>query len=195
MSTWGDIAADVAKAAPILGNLLPGVGTIAGAGVGAVASIVASALGTTPDPDAVKTALANDPEAYAKLKQAELDNKATLATLALQREQAQLAADTAQLATVNQTMQSETNSPDAYVRRWRATWGYISAVSFAVVSVFVLYLMVMGIHEHDAAAIAAVPGVITAFVMLFGVPGAILGIHTWKQGSADVERAKGTPAS
>ncbi|MEX3972266.1 hypothetical protein [Paraburkholderia caribensis] len=95
MSNWGDVAATIAKAAPILGNLIPGVGTVAGAGVGAVASIVASALGTSPDPDSIMAALKNDPEALAKVRQAELDNQTQLAQIAMQREQNQLAAQTA----------------------------------------------------------------------------------------------------
>lgn len=96
MSTWGDVAATVAKVAPILGNILPGVGTVAGLGVGAAASILASALGASPDPDSVMAALKNDPEALAKVRQAELDNQTQLANIAMQREQNVLAAQTAQ---------------------------------------------------------------------------------------------------
>lgn len=96
MSTWGDVAATVAKVAPILGNILPGVGTVAGLGVGAAASIVASALGASADPDSVMAALKNDPEALAKVRQAELDNSTQLAQIAMQREQNQLSAQTAQ---------------------------------------------------------------------------------------------------
>jgi hypothetical protein len=96
MSTWGDVAESVAKAAPILGNLLPGVGTVAGLGVGAVASIVASALGVSPDPDSIMSALKSDPEALAKVRTAELDNQTQLANIAMQREQNALAAQTAQ---------------------------------------------------------------------------------------------------
>lgn len=96
MSTWGDVAATVAKVAPILGNILPGVGTVAGLGVGAAASIIASALGASADPDSVMAALKSDPEALAKVRQAELDNQTQLANIAMQREQNELAAQTAQ---------------------------------------------------------------------------------------------------
>jgi len=98
MADWGSIAKDVAKAAPILGNLLPGVGTVAGIGVGAVASIVASALGVPADPDSVATALQNDPDAYVKLKTAELDNKAKLAELSITQENNRALAANAQYA-------------------------------------------------------------------------------------------------
>jgi hypothetical protein len=96
MSTWGDVAATVAKVAPILGNILPGIGTVAGLGVGAAASILASALGTDASPDSVMSALKNDPEALAKVRQAELDNQTALAKIAADREGAQLAAQLAQ---------------------------------------------------------------------------------------------------
>jgi hypothetical protein len=96
MADWASVAKDIAKYAPILGNLIPGVGTVAGVAVGAAASIAASALGVPADPDSVETALKTDPEAYVKLRQAELDNSAKLAELAVTREQNQLVASTAQ---------------------------------------------------------------------------------------------------
>jgi hypothetical protein len=99
MASWSDIAGVIAKSAPLLGNLLPGVGTIAGVGVGAVASIVASALGVSADPEAILSALKSDPAALAKVGQAELDNQSRLAEIAMQRDQNVLAAESAQYVT------------------------------------------------------------------------------------------------
>jgi hypothetical protein len=90
-ANWGDIARDISKAAPLLGNLLPGVGTIAGAAVGGVAAIVASALGVPADPDSIQAALANDPDAYVKLKTAEMENRTALAQISLSQFQAGIA--------------------------------------------------------------------------------------------------------
>lgn len=98
MSTWADVASAVSKFAPILGNAVPGVGTVVGAGVGLAASVIAKALGTDPSPDSVMSALAADPDAMVKLKQAELDHEKDLAQIAAQREAASLAAQTAQYA-------------------------------------------------------------------------------------------------
>ncbi|WP_257834512.1 hypothetical protein [Burkholderia glumae] len=96
MSTWGDVASAVSKFAPILGNAVPGVGTVVGAGVGLAASVIAKALGTEPTPDSVMSALSSDPDAIVKLKQAEMDHEKDLASIAAQREAAALAAQTAQ---------------------------------------------------------------------------------------------------
>lgn len=90
-STWGNVAEAIAKFAPILGNALPGVGTLIGAGVGLAASVAARALGVAPDPDSVMAAIAADPQASLKLKQAELDHEKDLATIGAQREATQLA--------------------------------------------------------------------------------------------------------
>ncbi|MDR5772070.1 MULTISPECIES: hypothetical protein [unclassified Caballeronia] len=91
MSTWGDVASAVSKFAPILGNAVPGVGTVVGAGVGLAASVIAKALGTDPSPDSIMAALAADPDAIVKLKQAEMDHEKDLASIAAQREQTNLA--------------------------------------------------------------------------------------------------------
>lgn len=95
-STWGDVAAAVSKFAPILGSAVPGVGTVVGAGVGLAASVIAKALGTDPTPDSIMSALATNPDAIVKLKQAELDHERDLAQIAASREAALWAAQTAQ---------------------------------------------------------------------------------------------------
>jgi hypothetical protein len=96
MSTWGDVASAVSKFAPILGNAVPGVGTVVGAGVGLAASVIAKALGTDPSPDSIMSALSADPDAIVKLRQAEMDHEKDLVELAKERELGVLAAQTAQ---------------------------------------------------------------------------------------------------
>jgi hypothetical protein len=82
---WSDIAGAVGKAAPILGTALGGpLGGVAGA-------LIASALGTSNDADAVNTALAADPAALEKLKEAEMANKVQMQQLVITAEQNRLA--------------------------------------------------------------------------------------------------------
>lgn len=69
---WSDIGRAVGSAAPMLGTLLGGP---AGAAVGA---LVASALGTRNDPDAVNAALAADPSALARVQELQINAKVEL---------------------------------------------------------------------------------------------------------------------
>ncbi|CAM0052614.1 hypothetical protein VPHK479_0004 [Vibrio phage K479] len=75
---WKSISNLVGQAAPLLGGLLGGP---VGAGAGA---LVAQVLGTEPTPQAIKQKLDADPEAYLKLKTAELDHEKELTRLQLE---------------------------------------------------------------------------------------------------------------
>lgn len=78
---WKKIGNIVGGAAPWLGSLLGGkVGESAG-------NLVASVLGCKPEPKAIEEAIAADPNALLKLKQAEMDHKVTLEKLAFQEKQ------------------------------------------------------------------------------------------------------------
>jgi len=82
---WKDIAGIAGKAAPLIGGLLGGP---AGAAVG---GIVASALGTEDTPEAVHAALRADPQALAKVREAELTHKTELERLKLREGEMYLA--------------------------------------------------------------------------------------------------------
>jgi hypothetical protein len=76
--TWKDIGSVIGKAAPVIGGLLGGpVGTAAG-------KLVANVLGCEESPEAVQAELAKNPEAFVKLKTAEIKHKGKLAELALE---------------------------------------------------------------------------------------------------------------
>lgn len=88
---WGDVSKLVGGAAPILGTLLGGP---AGAAVG---GLIASALGTSGDADAVHAAISADPTAALKLATVESDNKVKLQGMMLDHADRLVAADTAQM--------------------------------------------------------------------------------------------------
>ena len=168
MSTWGDVAASVAKAAPILGNLLPGVGTVAGLGVGAVASIVASALGVSPDPDSIMSALKNDPDALAKVRTAELDNQTQLAQIAMQREQNTLAAQTAQYqadAADRQSARTLASSPNGDHTPRNLAYIYTFALIFVIAAHFYIVITRIVIDPAAFTILGNIEGVLIAMVL------------------------------
>lgn len=89
---WSKISSVVGTAAPILGTLLGGP---AGAAAG---SLVAAALGTSNDPEAVSAALVADPSALAKIRELEINSKVQLQQLVVQAENNRLQAEAAQYA-------------------------------------------------------------------------------------------------
>lgn len=77
MTDWTKVGQKLADIAPMLGTV---VGGPAGTAIGAV---IAATLGTANNPDAVLTAIANDPNAALKLKELELSENASLRAHAL----------------------------------------------------------------------------------------------------------------
>lgn len=89
---WSDIGSLVGKAAPIVGTLLGGP---AGAAVGAM---VANALGTTNDADAVSAALTGSPDAIVRVQELQANARVQLEQLAVTAENNRLQAEAAQYA-------------------------------------------------------------------------------------------------
>ena len=82
---WKGIAGTIGKIAPALGTILGGpIGGALGAGV----AVLTGSLGVEDNPDAVLKALKTDPEAYKKIKQAEMDHELELQKLVYQTVQA-----------------------------------------------------------------------------------------------------------
>jgi len=84
MSAWDKIKGMLATSAPVVGGLLGGP-----AG-GAVGAMIAGAIGTTSDPEAILAKLESDPEAILKIKQLESDERKHLQDIQLQTLQAEL---------------------------------------------------------------------------------------------------------
>ena len=85
---WKSIGLKVAKTAPLIGGLLGGP---AGAIVGTVGNMVASALGTAPEPSEVAKELASNPDAYIKVKELENQNIANFREMAFQQTKLEVA--------------------------------------------------------------------------------------------------------
>lgn len=89
---WTDIGSKIGKMAPLVGTLLGGP-----AG-GAVGALVATALGTDNNPDAVSTALLTDPGAQTKIAELQINAKVQLQQLAVSAELNRMNAEAAQYA-------------------------------------------------------------------------------------------------
>ncbi|MFW6021780.1 MAG: 3TM-type holin [Guyparkeria sp.] len=169
---WGDVKGLVGKAAPVVGGLLGGP---AGSAVG---GLVASALGVDETPDAVASAIEADPKALERIKQMEIDHRETLERLRLESE-------TTRLAEVNKTMRAEATSEDPYVRRWRPTFGYMVALSWAAIVIAIAWSIAI---EPEQAGV--VSQVVAAVTPMFSVALAVLGINVHKR-SQDKQVAAG----
>jgi Fe2+ transport system protein B len=168
---WKDVASTVARSAPMLGGLLGGP---VGAAVGAVGSMIASALGVSSTPDAVSQALQVNPEAAVKLAQIEKDRQVELQQLVVQAANNQLQAETAQLVSVNTTMQAETKSEHWASWLWRPFMGFIAGIM-----IFGCYFVLP--LAHIAAPV--IPGEVWYFL------GAVLGVASWFRGKAQADPA------
>lgn len=182
---WSDVGKLIDKAAPLAANIL--TGNIPGA-IGSVGSLIASALGTEGSPDVVHRALVTDPMALAKVRDMELTHQRDMAALAMQSAANELAADTARLGEVNATMRAEVAANDAYVRRWRPTFGYAMAFTWTATMVSIAWITV--------AVPAQAPAIIAALVntsAMWGVALAVLGIAVHKRSQDKAIAAGATP--
>ena len=173
---WGKIGSLVADAAPIIGTALGGP---AGAAVG---GIVASALGSRPTPDDVEKAIKADPEAFAKLKQIELDHQKELVQMTLENE-------TARAAETQKTMRAEISSEDPFVRRARPMFLYVAAFS-VLVEVIIALIVVL----DQPAQIGAMTTLFSALATPQSIALAACGIYLKKRSDDKAVAAGAAPA-
>lgn len=171
---------EVAKTAGGLGLKILG-GALGGPAGAAIGSQVAGALGLSVDAsaDQVQQALAAaSPETLVRLKQIEADiTKANLEAGVKHHE-----VDAGTISDVNETMRVEAALAHPWAGAWRPFWGFLSAGAFFVAVVGIIGLTAYAISTKDSRLLQEVPDLISALAMLFGVPGAILGVASWHRG-------------
>lgn len=163
---WKDLTSSIGKFAPLIGTVLGGP---AGAAVGA---LVSATLGTDNDPSAVEQALVNNPDVALKLAQLEADQRIQLQTLAITAEHNRLSAETAQLGSVNATMQVEAAAEHWPTYAWRPFIGFV----FGIMSLGVYFILPL-MH-------IVIPTIPTEAWMAFG---AILGVASWHRGKMQAD--------
>lgn len=179
---WKDIQADIAAAAPVLGTL---VGGPAGTAIG---SLIAAALGTPNDAAAVQAELKANPDAAVKLKQIQSDQAVRLQELLVSAENNRLVAETAAVASVNTTMQTEAKADHWPTYSWRPYCGFSfgTLALMAGLTVVVAYVGVM-FFRVDAAVLSYLPAMLGALAAVLATISPVLGIASWFRGKAQAD--------
>jgi hypothetical protein len=176
---WADIASGLARIAPVLGTALAGpAGT-------AVGGLIAQALGVDAAPDAVAQAIERDPEAALTLRRLANDHERALTGMVLE-------AETQRHAQINQTIRAEAASTDAYVRRWRPSFGYAVAATWVAQTLGIMVALAYAIAQpaHAADIITAISQVLGAMTVMWSLALAVLGVNVTSR-SKDKQVAAG----
>jgi hypothetical protein len=177
---WKDVAKVVRKGAPILGGLLGG--PLGSAAANAGVSVLCSALGVEEDPDEVMQAIEQNPEALARIREAEIQHQTGLRELQIEQAISQQAEETKRIQVVNATMQAEGKSEHWAQWFWRPFCGFCAGGSLTLLVVFCAILAWRAISAGNEGAMRMIPDLIGAFLPIFGVFGAILGVASWHRG-------------
>lgn len=163
------IAMALAQFAPMIAGWLGGskAQDIAGKVVGIAQTVTGQSA-----PDAALAAIQADPNLAMQFQKAILDNQAQLAQIAADVEKAELAADQANTATINQTMQIEAKADHWPTYSWRPFVGFCFAIAWLGD-----YLVLPILHGYNAAIV--VPTVPPEAWMAIG---AVLGVASYFRG-------------
>jgi type IV secretory pathway VirB2 component (pilin) len=188
---WKELGTAVAKIGlPLLGAVLPIPG---GAAIG---TALASAIGSgSSKPEDILASLSANAEALQKAKEFELTHQETMLKLQLDYEIEQRKADSADVAAVNTTMQTEATSSaneNWFQKGWRPFNGYVVGLASFVVVIGVLYLSYMAVFGKDPGALNAIPTIVSSIAMVLAIPGAAVGITAWHRGMLQREEASST---
>jgi hypothetical protein len=123
-------------------------------------------------PDAALAAIQADPNLSMQFQKAVLDNQAQLAQIAAEAEKAELVADQANTATINQTMQVEAKADHWPTYSWRPFVGFCFAVAWLGD-----YLVLPILHGYNPAI--TVPVIPPEAWMAVG---AVLGVASYFRG-------------
>lgn len=189
------IGEEIAKIGlPLLGAALPIPG---GAALGVA---LAAKIGSpSSNPADILSTLQGDPKAVEAAREFEMTHEETILRLTTQHEVDMRKQDSADIATVNATMQAEAANSDKevwYQKAWRPANGFSIALSSFVSVVFIcilFYRALSGSGPNVAQVIAIIPQLATAIATILAVPGAAVGIASWWRGKQKVAAQKSVP--
>lgn len=170
---WKAVGELVGPMAPTIGSLIGGFIPIPGGSlIGETAGkLLASALGVDATPEAVGNAIANDPNAAAKISAAESEAAAKWPALA-EIAKARFAANATEAESINATMRQELAQGQAWWS-WRNLYGYSVGIEATATSWVILYALVF-----NAAIYKNVADSLSFFLSWYGMRFGLLGyIH------------------
>jgi Holin of 3TMs, for gene-transfer release len=165
---------------PLLGAVLPIPGGVA------IGTALASAIGSgSTKPEDILATLTANADALQKAKEFEMTHQETMLKLKIDQEVEERKADSADLASVNATMQAEatsSNNENWWQKGWRPFNGYVVGLASFVTTIGVLYLSYMAVFGKDPSALNAIPTIVSSIAMVLAIPGAAVGITAWHRG-------------
>jgi hypothetical protein len=144
-----------------------------------IVGIAQAVTGKAGDPQGAVDAIKADPALAMQFQQA-------LMAFELESERE----ETRRLLSINETMRAESQSEHWPQWSWRPFWGFVSGAAFGAVCVLCCLLGFKAVESKDMTALNMIPQLIASFAMLFGIPGAILGVASWKRGQQKIEKIK-----
>jgi hypothetical protein len=150
---------------------------LASVGIPLLGKLVSSGLSAIDDPTAKAAATALD-DVTGKLDRGEIDPDQLVEANRHVARMAEIEArrDSRVLAQVNRTMRTEATSEDAYVRRWRPTFGYAVALAWTAQTGGLTYAVVMT-PQYAGELLAAT----THLSVIWGVALSVLGLNVAKR--------------
>jgi hypothetical protein len=141
-------------------------------------------------PDAALAAIQADPNLAMEFQKAILDNQAQLQQIAADVQKAEIAADQANTAAVNQTMQTEAKADHWPTYSWRPFVGFCFGLMGLLSggTVAAAYIAVMFLHS-DPAVLSQVPGMLGAEAAVMATMAPVLGIASYFRGKMQANPA------
>jgi hypothetical protein len=181
------IRSGVAEYAPMVAGAISTVNPAAGAAVGLLAKVFGKDVS---DVEGIAEAVRNaTPEQKIAIISEGNRHKEALLAETNRHEEEGRAADSADIATVNETMRTEiTHSKDEtwYQKAWRPANGFAVALGSFCAVLGVVYLFYYALKKFGIGGLGMVvgniPALAGAIAMILGVPGAAVGISAYQRG-------------
>lgn len=145
---------------------------------------ISKALGVDNSEEAVEMAL-RDPQKVLELKAKGIESDTNIIL-------AQTAAITRRQEIVNKTIQTEANSFDAFVRRWRPFYGYCLAITWTIQMILSTIYIGQALNDPEIDFAAKMGGLVSVYSIMGGmwtVALTVLGVAVHKR-SQDKQTAK-----